>query len=179
MAALLSSFEQPASPNQEGFRSSEEIATMLGDRGAWEKKFRSQVEDLEGKILDIPFLSAGALMLRSDIAHTVLDLLIQFSQNTSASTSPSTPSSPSPHLTGRTQQPTQPSSSLPTPFKAEQLIRLKIAMRETEHPPRPRQPFSTPLFNYSNGTDDTSLGRNEGTVRFLFSPLVASGQGVP
>lgn len=49
VAALLSSFEQPASPTREGFRTSGNIASSLGKRGDWEKKFQSQVEDLEGK----------------------------------------------------------------------------------------------------------------------------------
>jgi hypothetical protein len=48
VAALLSSFEQPASPSREGFRTSEDIASTLRKRGGWEKKFQSQVEDLEG-----------------------------------------------------------------------------------------------------------------------------------
>jgi CTD kinase subunit beta len=44
-------------------------------------------------------------------------------------------------------------------------------MRETEHPPRPRQPLGSadPSALYS-GDDVALLGRNEGTVRFLFGP---------
>lgn len=161
VAALLSSFEQPASPTREGFRTSGNIASSLGKRGDWEKKFQSQVEDLE------------------DIAHTILDLLIQFAQNTSASTSPSTPSSPSPHLSGRMQLPTQTHVPPPAPYKADQLIRLKIAMRETEHPPRPRQPLGSADPSALYGGDDIPLlGRNEGTVRFLFGPPGVAGYEV-
>ncbi|KAM6494376.1 Cyclin-like protein [Amanita muscaria] len=161
VAALLSSFELPVPSNEEiaeNLQTPHQISELLGKRGDWEKKYHSQIEDLE------------------DIAHTMLDLLIQVAQNPSANTSPSTPSSPSPHLS------TSSSSShlhlsrtihqLPLPpYKADQLIRLKIVMRETEHPHRPRQPLGTadPSALYS-GDDVALLGRNEGTVRFLFGP---------
>ncbi|KAF7365228.1 CTD kinase subunit beta [Mycena venus] len=57
------------------------------------------------------------------------------------------------------------------PYNADQLIRLKIVMRQTEHPQRARQPLGTadPSALYS-GDDVGLLGRNEGTVRFLFGP---------
>ncbi|RDB18047.1 CTD kinase subunit beta [Hypsizygus marmoreus] len=149
VAALLSSFEQPASPSREGFRSSQELAAYLGKHGSWEKKFKSQVEDLE------------------DIAHTVIDLILQGVQNPSANTSPSTPSSPAPHLSSRHQHPSQ-SHVQPPPYNADQLIRLKIDMRRNEHPPRPRQPLGSADPSALYRGDD--LGRNEGTVRFLFGP---------
>ncbi|KAF8631401.1 hypothetical protein AX15_002409 [Amanita polypyramis BW_CC] len=165
VAALLSSFELPVPPPEEvpeGCRAPHDIALLLGNRGDWEKKYQAQVEDLE------------------DIAHTVLDLLIQVSQNPSANTSPSTPSSPSPHLPTSSSSPhlhparggTVHQPPPPPPYKADQLIRLKIAMRETEHPQRPRQPLGSadPSALYS-GEDVALLGRNEGTVRFLFGPL--------
>jgi CTD kinase subunit beta len=47
VASLLSSFEQPPSPEQSGYRSSHEIAATLSE-GQWEQDFQSQVEDLEG-----------------------------------------------------------------------------------------------------------------------------------
>ncbi|KAF9013220.1 cyclin-like protein [Cyathus striatus] len=151
VAALLSSFEQPPATEEPPLKSAHDIATMLNRKGDWEKKYQSQVEDLE------------------DIAHQIIDLLIQNIQSPSANTSPSTPSSPAPHLShrDRTLQPQHPTS----PYKSDQLIRLKIAMRETEHPPRPRQPLGTadPSALYS-GEDNNLLGRNEGTVRFLFGP---------
>jgi CTD kinase subunit beta len=157
VAALLSSFEQPNN-------SSHQIAAILSKRGQWEHKFQAQVEDLEV------------------IAHAVLDLLIQGAQNPSANTSPRTPSSPSPHPSPRNSHI---SSALPqsqplvVPYKADQLIRLKIVMRETEHPPRPRQPLGNadPSALYS-GNDSSLLGRNEGTVRFLFGPPGIVGNGV-
>jgi len=57
------------------------------------------------------------------------------------------------------------------PYKADQLIRLKIEMRESEHRPRPRQPLgnSDPSALYG-GEEAAMLGSNEGTVRFLFGP---------
>jgi CTD kinase subunit beta len=67
----------------------------------------------------------------------------------------------------------------PVPYKADQLIRLKIAMRETEHPPRPRQPLGSADPSALYGGDDIPLlGRNEGTVRFLFGPPGVAGNGV-
>ena len=176
----MSSFEQPASPSREGFRTSRDIASSLGKRGVWEKKFQSQVEDLEGKSHALATDPSDSLTSSStDIAHNILDLLIQSAQNPSASTSPSTPSSPSPHLSGRAQLPTQAHAPPPIPYKADQLIRLKIAMRETEHPPRPRQPLGSadPSALY-HGDDIPLLGRNEGTVRFLFGPPGMAGYGV-
>jgi hypothetical protein len=52
--------------------------------------------------------------------------------------------------------------SLPSqyPYKPDQLVGLKIAMRETEHPPRKRKPLDesdpSALYNLN------SLGQNEG-----------------
>lgn len=44
-------------------------------------------------------------------------------------------------------------------------------MRQNEYPPRPHQPLagSDPSALYS-GQDVALLGKNEGTVRFLFGP---------
>ncbi|KAF8170930.1 hypothetical protein BJ912DRAFT_1025267 [Pholiota molesta] len=150
VSALLLSFEQPPSPPRENETPAGEIAKMLNtdSKEGWEARYHAKPEDLE------------------DFAHTVLDLLIQYATNPSANTSPSTPSSPSPNLPARdrlalAQQPQY-------PYKADQLIRLKIAMRETEHPPRRHKPLgnSDPSALYSND----KIGQNEGTVRFLFSP---------
>ncbi|PFH54113.1 hypothetical protein AMATHDRAFT_136094 [Amanita thiersii Skay4041] len=168
VAALLSSFEQPPEEFSEDCYTAQQITEILGKRGNWERKYQSQVEDLE------------------DIAHIILDLLIQACQNPSANTSPSTPSSPSPHLGSSSSSYLHPSRAgthqppLPPPYKPDQLIRLKIAMRENEHPPRARQPLgsSDPSALYS-GDDVALLGRNEGTVRFLFGPPgSASAQGI-
>lgn len=164
VGALLSSFEQPMAPERSGYNSSHQIAAILSKRGEWELKFHAQVEDLEV------------------IAHAVIDLLIQSAQNSSANTSPRTPSSPSPHPSPRNSHI---SSALPhvqplvVPYKADQLIRLKIVMRESEHPPRPRQPLGSadPSALYG-GNDSSLLGRNEGTVRFLFGPPGIVGHGV-
>lgn len=44
-------------------------------------------------------------------------------------------------------------------------------MRATEHPPRQRQPLGNADPSALYGGDDANLlGRNEGTVRFLFGP---------
>ena len=48
-------------------------------------------------------------------------------------------------------------------------MRLKIAMRENEHSPRSRTPVLGDGYHDSpDGAD--AIGRNEGTVRFLFRP---------
>ncbi|KAK7056895.1 RNA polymerase II C-terminal domain kinase beta subunit [Paramarasmius palmivorus] len=149
VAALLSSFE--SDPNSPEARNGHEIAQLLRQNGSWEKKFQSHVEDIEG----------------ASIAHTIVDLLTQGAQNPSTNTSPRTPSSPSPHPSPRNQylssgsaQPATPSTA---PYKSDQLIRLKIAMRESDHPPLSR-------VSYQDVDNENVLGRNEGTVRFLFEP---------
>jgi hypothetical protein len=120
----------------------------------------------------MPFLYVSIHLVSLDIAHSVIDLLLQVAQNPSANTSPSTPSSPSPHPSPRNPPfSTHHSQFTSVPYKADQLIRLKIVMRETEHPPRPRQPLgSADPSAFYGGDEATLLGRNEGTVRFLFGP---------
>lgn len=82
-----------------------------------------------------------------------------------ANTSPSTPSSPhparNPHASSHAQQ------ALLVPYKPDQLMRLKIVMRETEHAPRPRD---SGWADAQAEAEAMLLGRNEGTVRFLFAP---------
>jgi len=148
VAGLLLSFEQPPSPQRHGEPISADIARKLNSPSSWERRYHTKAGDLE------------------DFAHTILDLLIQYTQNPSANTSPSTPSSPSRHLSARDRHVSQQQSQYP--YKPDQLIRLKIAMRETEHPPRRRKPLdgSDPSALYNSN----SLGQNEGTVRFLFFP---------
>ncbi|KIY50672.1 cyclin-like protein [Fistulina hepatica ATCC 64428] len=160
VAALLATFEKPPAPESsdaEGYqvRNSHEIVAQLKDRGSWEEQFHAQVEDLEV------------------IAHTVLDLLIHVAQSPQTNTSPRTPrtpSSPSTYPSPRDRQQLI-NPNTPLPYHADYLLRLKIALREHEHPQRPRQPLGTsdPSALYS-GDDATMLGRSEGTIRFLFGP---------
>ncbi|KAH9941071.1 cyclin-like protein [Amylocystis lapponica] len=147
LAALLSSFERGTSPELPGFHTSHQIAATLGKPGPWESQFQAQIQDLE------------------DIAYAVIDVLITAAQNPMANTSPTTPSSPSPHLS-RSQHASSAANAVlpPLPYKADQLIRLKIVMRESEHPPRQRESSNRAEAEAS------LLGRNEGTVRFLFGP---------
>jgi CTD kinase subunit beta len=49
-------------------------------------------------------------------------------------------------------------------------MRLKIAMRETEHPPRVRRPVEPSVQGYSGEEGSGMIGQREGTVRFLFGP---------
>lgn len=57
-------------------------------------------------------------------------------------------------------------------------MRLKIAMRQSELPPRQRQPLITSdRSDILNAEDASFVGKNEGTVRFLFGPP-ASGYAV-
>lgn len=60
VAALLSSFEQPASPERYGCNSSQQIAATLSKHGQWERKFKVQVEDLEGMFPPLQALEALA-----------------------------------------------------------------------------------------------------------------------
>jgi len=150
LAALLSSFEQGNSPEGPDYAISRQIASTLSTSGPWEEQYRAQVQDLE------------------EIAFAVIDLLIAASQNPQANTSPTTPSSPSPHLS-RSQQShsghhLQPPP--PLPYKTDQLIQLKIVMRESEHPARQRESIAPEHIE----NEASLLGRNEGTVRFLFGP---------
>jgi hypothetical protein len=125
-------------------------------------------------------IPAHDFLFSLEIAHAIIDLMLQAAQNPSANTSPSTPSSPSPHPSPRNQHfsGAQNYPTTPAPYKADQLIRLKIVMRETEHPPRLRQslPRADPSFSY-DGDNNALLGRNEGTVRFLFRPPGVAGHG--
>ncbi|KAH7922586.1 cyclin-like protein [Leucogyrophana mollusca] len=159
-AALLSTIEPPPSPAQLSSGDDQELLTILKSKGSWERKFMAQAEDLE------------------EIAHLVIDLLIQAAQNTSANTSPRTPSSPSPHPSPRNQGIAYQHPS-PIPYKADQLIQLKIVMRQNERPQRPSKPLDNidPSALYS-GDEVAMLGKNEGTVRFLFGPPGVVGQGV-
>ncbi|KAH7913074.1 cyclin-like protein [Hygrophoropsis aurantiaca] len=159
-AALLSTLDPPPSPAQMEIDADQEILTFLKSSGSWEQKFMAQAEDLD------------------EIAHLVIDLLIQAAQNTSVNTSPRTPSSPSPHPSPRNYGTIYP-QQLAIPYKADQLIQLKIIMRENERRQRPRRPLENgdPSAIY-NGDEAAMLGRNEGTVRFLFGPPGIVGHGV-
>ncbi|KAF8158076.1 cyclin-like protein [Crassisporium funariophilum] len=150
VAGLLLSFEQPPSPRRNGEQSSDDIAKKLNTHLSWEEHYHTKTEDLE------------------DFAHTILDLLIQYTQNPSANTSPNTPSSPSPPLSTRDRHAASQSHQYQYPYNPDQLIRLKIAMRATEHTPRRRKALdgSDPSALYNAD----SIGQSEGTVRFLFFP---------
>jgi len=152
LAALLSSFEQGTSPERPGYNSSHQIAATLGKSGKWEQQFQAQIGDLE------------------EIVHAILDLLIAAAQNPLANTSPATPSSPSPHMSRSQHHSSNPNlhSLQPAPYKADQLIRLKIVLRESEHERRPRESAAPNELHAE--TQAALLGRNEGTVRFLFGP---------
>ncbi|KAJ8585992.1 cyclin-like protein [Rhizopogon salebrosus TDB-379] len=161
-ASLLATLEPPPSPLAEA-QSDSKVATILKGKGDWEMIYMAEAEDLE------------------EIAHVIIDLLIQAAQNPSANTSPRTPASPSPHPSPRNQHfsSTGTLQPPPIPYKADQLIRLKITMRQNEHPPRPQQPLgSVDPSELYNGNDIAMLGKNQGTVRFLFGPPGVVGQGV-
>jgi CTD kinase subunit beta len=146
LAALLSTFEQNDANAPPESQNNLKIVATLRDHGPWEKKFQAQVDDLEA------------------ISHALLDLLISQTQNPSASTTPNTPSSPSPHISRAAMH-----IAAPAPHTSDQLMRLKIAMRENEHPARSRSPILGDGYHDSpDGAD--AIGRNEGTVRFLFGP---------
>ncbi|KAH7890729.1 cyclin-like protein [Phlebopus sp. FC_14] len=159
-ASLLLTLEQAPSWNPQD-ESDQQIAVLLKRKGEWERSYMAEAEDLE------------------EIAHVVIDLLIQAAQNPSANTSPRTPSSPSSHPSPRNQPSIGPQVPPSIPYKSEQLIQLKITMRQDEHPPRPHKPLggSDPSALY-NGNEVALLGKNEGTVRFLFGPSGVVGNGI-
>ncbi|EJF61099.1 cyclin-like protein [Dichomitus squalens] len=153
LAALLSSFERGTSPERPGHNTAHQIAATLSASGEWGRQFQAHIEDIE------------------EIAHALIDLLIAAAQTPTANTSPRTPSSPSPHLSHSAGQQALPRPP-PVPYKADQLIRLKIVMRETEHTPRNRESATRgeeDIMNF-NKSDSTLLGRNDKTVRFMFGP---------
>ncbi|KAI0689053.1 cyclin-like protein [Cytidiella melzeri] len=157
LAARLSWFEQDPNsiPTEAGCRNAQEVVSLLSANGSWERKYKSHVEDLD------------------EIAHTIIDLLIQGAKNPQVNTSPSTPSSPHPSRNPHIASAPHP---LPVvPYKPDQLTRLKIVMRETEHPPRVRDYTSWEEFEAD--VEASVLGRNEGTVRFLFAPPRSGGYG--
>lgn len=171
LAALLSTFEQNDANASPESQNNLTIVATLRDHGPWEKKFQAQVDDLEGEpALAQRYHFPSSLtvhtfpQLVSAISHALLDLLISQTQNPSASTTPNTPSSPSPHISRAAMHIAAPAS-----HTSDQLMRLKIAMRENEHPPRSRtQILGDGYHNFPDGSD--AIGRNEGTVRFLFGP---------
>ncbi|KAJ4482035.1 cyclin-like protein [Lentinula aciculospora] len=152
VAAILGSFEQPEGEEQQA---SLNLAGSLGQHGKWEQKFQAHLEDLEA------------------IAHIMVDLLIQRAQTT-ANTSPATPSSPSPHPSPRNAYLSSIQLNPTNPYNTDQLIRLKIAMRESDHDPRPRESWQDPDSASAVGRE--VIGRNEGTVRFLFEPPGFAGR---
>lgn len=119
-----------------------------------------------------------------EIAHEIVDLIMQASHiSTSANTSPSTPQSPStnnpPSRHSHFMNPNQ-----VVPYKQDQLMRLKIFMRESEHPSRPKHivDSSSSVLLASSKEDSASpaatIGQNVGTVRYLFGPPAVVGNAV-
>lgn len=149
LAALLSSFERGNSPERPGHSTAHQIATTLSQSGDWGRQFQANIADIE------------------EIAHAVIDLLISAAQSPNANTSPQTPSSPSPHLARSSNAP---STSIHVPYKSDQLIRLKIVMRETEHSARNRESAAAGEDIEFDRSNSTMLGRNDKTVRFMFVP---------
>lgn len=147
-ASLLTTLEPPPSPLVEAQLDSR-VATILKEKGDWERTYMAEAEDLE------------------EIAHVLIDLLIQAAQNPLANTSPRTPASPSPHPSPRNQHlsSTGTPQPPPIPYKADQLIRLKIMMRQNEHPLRPQQPLgSADPSELYNGNDIAMLGDRKSVV---------------
>jgi CTD kinase subunit beta len=68
--------------------------------------------------------------------------------------------------------------AVPVPYNADQLMRLKIAMREAEHTPQTRNNPSLPPEDQYKDDDMAMFGRNDGTVRFLFGPPRVVGEGI-
>jgi len=167
LGALLITFDQPPDGLSEDDRI---IVAIIREFESyqpwWTDKFHICLEDIE------------------EICHYLLDLLIFAAQNTSATTSPSTPTSPSPHAypSPRSHSSSQllPShhqhqaAPPPLPYKHDMLMRLKIHLREIEHQPLPRGKD----HNATREADNVGIGRNEGTVRFMFGPERVVGNAI-
>jgi CTD kinase subunit beta len=181
---LLLSFENTPVPENAyaGSRTSGEIAEFLGSRGTWEEQFQSRLEDVQGMLPPINLVKSSYRLHITEIAHVTMDLLLHESSSSSSThTSPSTPQSPSPYSHSHSHPsplPVQaPSPSFP--HHLDHLTRLKIFMREKDVPRERKRSFE---FGTSQGMKDGSgsgdkvigeaegLGKNEGTVRFLFGP---------
>jgi len=176
-ASLLATLEPPSSPLAEA-QSESRLANILREKGDWEQMYMAEAEDLEGcELFKLHFIHQRSPP--TEIAHIIIDLLIQAAQNPSANTSPRTPASPSPHPSPRNQHFSTTGTPQPPaiPYKADQLIHLKIMMRQNEHPLRPQQPLNADPSELYNENDIAMLGRNQGTVRFLFGPPGVVGQG--
>ncbi|KAI0755147.1 cyclin-like protein [Daedaleopsis nitida] len=162
LAALLESFERGSSPERPGHSSAHQIAATLSKAGDWGRQFQAHIEDIE------------------DIAHAVIDLLIGaagaqghghgHAGTVTANTSPQTPSSPSPHLSRGGAHAHPPAGVVLVPYKVDQLMRLKIVMRENEHPARVRVSAAAGHSIEFDKSNSTLLGHNDKTIRFMFAP---------
>jgi len=187
LSSLLLSFEQPPPPSREGETSPAELASLLNKHLNWESKFKTKAEDLDGKAVPLKIIILIPYSFPQDIAHTFLDLLITYTQSSaSTNASPSTPSSPSPHIPRQphlpqphlSQQQQQQQHLSLYQYNADQLIRLKIFMRQTEHKPRSRTlgglvgSGSNTVAEISGNSKSAGVieGQNEGTTIFSFCP---------
>lgn len=187
LGALLITFDQPPDSLSEDDRI---IVAIIREFESyqpwWTDKFHICLEDIEGSCdsLRLNQYSKCSAFISLEICHYLLDLLIFAAQNTSATTSPSTPTSPSPHaypsprshsssqlLPSHHQHQTAPP---PLPYKHDMLMRLKIHLREIEHQPLPRGKD----HNTTREADNVGIGRNEGTVRFMFGPERVVGNAI-
>ncbi|KDQ11147.1 hypothetical protein BOTBODRAFT_163206 [Botryobasidium botryosum FD-172 SS1] len=186
LAALLTSFEVGgASPVPDGTRSSHEIAAILGSNGDWESKYHAHVRELQ----DISHILLDLLLLNASA-----------NPSTNATTSPSTPSSPSPYPSPRTpipaptvfssalltrlkislrekeQQMQQPMSRMMTGVGAGAGIGARgVGMGVGVGPGSVGASGGTGAGAAAagggvGGAEGEGLGKNEGTVRFLFGP---------
>ncbi|TFL00991.1 cyclin-like protein [Pterulicium gracile] len=168
LAGLLSSFDPNSTPPRVDLQNTSTVhplVTQLGNSGDWETKLQAKSADLE------------------EIAHAVIDLLIQFCQHPipSTHTSPRTPSSPSQSQTP-TSLPRAQSTTLPLPYKPDVLMHLKIALRARredaqggDEERRRKRQKTDKNSSSSNGTlmqefAGRVLGKEDETVRFLFGP---------
>lgn len=182
LAGLLSSFDPNSTPPRIDLQNTATVhplVTQLGNTGDWETKLQAKSADLE------------------EIAHAVIDLLIQFCQHPipSTHTSPRTPSSPSQSQSNSSSSvPRAHSTTLPLPYKPDVLMQLKIALRARreeslnggEERSRKRQKTdkdsssSVPNGLLMQEFAGRVLGKEDETVRFLFGPpkLQSGGDGL-
>jgi len=187
LAARLDSLDGAGGASAtDGQRSSQEISELLGNRGSWEQKYRTEARDLEGISICHRRSQAAESILFAEICHAILDVLLHAASNTASTQTsphtPQTPASPSPNSHNISTPTTSMASGIASQeiplFPLDTLTRLKIQLREQPKvaPSRTRGPIpgrDTSLFFNENGAPGrNAANETEGTVRFLFGPEI-------
>jgi CTD kinase subunit beta len=147
-----------------------EIIDQLSANGTWEEDYSATPDQIDSVYTTLKVVQSSRLT-QQGVTHYLLDLYI-----TTSSSNPGQPVEPSP--ISPAEKPITPTSNLsspsiafalPAPWNAQTLTELKIYLRtkrpgQTEIPSWPDSPM--------DGMEEESIvegiGRNEGTVRFVW-----------